>query len=71
MAELERHQKAILDHVFGEGTAERWAAERMIEEEAEGIRTGRIRKGDRSTWYARIAWSRSAWLALWPKGERR
>lgn len=72
---LARHQKAIIDHVFGEGTHERWAAERVAEryaaEEAEGIRAGRIRKGDRTTWYARITWSWDAWLTLWPKGERR
>lgn len=75
MPDLEELQRRVLDYYFGTGTHERWIAEQMTShfaaQEAEGIRTGRIRKGDRTTWYARIAWSWDAWLVLWPKGERR
>jgi hypothetical protein len=75
-AQLEEHQRRVLDYYFGAGTAERMAAERIIEQAAaekrDAIATGRRREGNARTWYASITWSRSAWYALhgW-RGPRR
>lgn len=76
MADLEEHQRRILDHYFGAGTAERWAAERVIEqcraEEDTARADGRRHDGNATTWYASITWSRNAWYALHgEKGPRR
>lgn len=76
MPDLEEHQRRILDHYFGAGTAERMAVERIIEwSRAEGDAAradGRRHEGNATTWYASITWSRNAWYALHgEKGPRR
>jgi len=74
-AMLEEHQRRVLDYHFGEGTAERMAAKRVVAEEQDAIAAGRRREGNAFTWYASITWSRNAWYALHgdrpPKGSRR
>jgi plasmid stabilization system protein ParE len=66
--ELEEQKRRILDYYFGEGTAERWAVERIIreceDEKAAAVADGRRREGNATTWYASITWSRNAWYAL-------
>lgn len=68
MPDLEEQQSRILDHYFGVGTAERMAAEGMIEwsraEEVAARADGRRQEGNATTWYASITWSRNAWYAL-------
>jgi len=74
-ATLEEHRRRVLDYYFGEGTAERMAAERVVAEEQDAIAAGRRREGTAFTWYASITWSRNAWYALHgdrpPKGSCR
>jgi hypothetical protein len=75
-AALKEHQRRVLDYYFGEGTAERMAAEGFIEQAAaekrDAIADGRRHEGDAHAWYATITWSRNAWHALHGKrGPRR
>lgn len=68
MPDFREHQRRVLDYYFGAGTAERMAAERVVEEKRGALADGRRREGNAATWYASITWSRGAWYAL--HGER-
>jgi hypothetical protein len=64
MSDLAEHRRAVLDYYLGEGTAERWAVERIIREREDAVADGRRHEGSATTWYASITWSRNAWYAL-------